>query len=479
MNMKMKMNIILSAILVGLWLQGCSGNGNPTPPTPEQKTTTITYQASDDQFPSPERGFFRMTSCNLGTGFTPLSESTLRGYRASNYSLIFRYFYMKDFRNNPLTDQALSQFDTDMATIRSAGMKCIVRFAYSSAANEPDAPLSTILQHIEQLKPHLEKNVDVIFVMQAGFIGSWGEWYYTTNNLNTSSARYQVLSAVLAALPTSRMVQVRTLAYKKEFTGDSNPLTQAEAFTGKDKARNGHHNDCFLASSTDYGSYTNPTTDKAYLTQDCLYVPIGGETCPPDGVDPADGLTAYNTMRQLRFTFLNSDYYTPVNNLWTIGGYMDRIMKELGYRFVLTSGEYTTGVAPGGTFTAKIILRNVGFAPLYNERSVELVLKNAATNEVYKARLDVEPRFWKPIDTQDEIDATVGIPTGMPAGDYTLYLNMPDKAETLQNNPDYSVRFANTSVWEASTGYNNLYVTINVASNNASTPYSGSLYFSK
>ena len=473
----MKVNIILSAILFGLCLSGCSGKDNPAPP--EQKTTTITYQVSNDLFPSPERGFFRMTDCSLGAKFSPLSESTLRSYRASNYSLIFRYFYMKDFRNIPLSDQALSQFDTDMATLRSAGMKCVLRFAYSSAANEPDAPLSTILQHIDQLKPYLVKNADVIFVMQAGFIGSWGEWYYTTNNLNNSGARYSVLSAVLAALPKSRMVQVRTPAYKKEFTQDSNPLKQEEAFTGSDKARIGHHNDCFLASSSDYGTYTNPTADKTFLSQDCLYVPIGGETCPPDGVDPADGLTAYNTMRQLRFTFLNSDYYTPVNNLWNTGGYMDRIMKELGYRFVLTSGEYSTEVSPGGTFTAKIILHNVGFAPLYNERPVELVLKNTTTSEVYTVKLPIDPRFWKPIDTQNEIDATVGIPAGMPAGSYVLYLNMPDNAETLQNNPDYSVRFANTSVWEASTGYNNLYVTINVGTDKASTPYSGNLYFSK
>ena len=473
----MKKNVILSVILFGLCLPGCSKNDNPG--QPDQKTTTITYQSIDDEFPSPERGFFRMTDCSLGTNFVPLSASTLASYRASNYSLLFRYFYMQDFRDSPLTDQALSQFDSDMATIRNSGMKCIVRFAYSSAQDEPDAPLSTILEHIDQLKPYLVKNVDVIFVMQAGFIGSWGEWYYTTNNLNTSGARYQVLSKLLATLPANRMIQVRTPAYKQEFTQNSNPLTQAEAFTGTDKARIGHHNDCFLASTTDYGTYTNPTADKAYLSQDCLYVPIGGETCPPDGVDPADGLTAYNTMRQLRFTFLNSDYYTPVNSLWNTGGYMDRIKNELGYRFVLTSGDYTTDVSPGGIFTAKIILHNVGFAPLYNERPVELVLKNTATSEVYTVKLPIDPRLWKPIDTQDEIDATAGIPTDMTAGSYTLYLNMPDDAETLQNNPDYSVRFANLDVWEAATGYNNLYVTINIGNNTASTPYSGNLYFSK
>jgi len=473
----MKVNFILSTILLGLCLSGCSGEDKPNPPA--QKTTTVEYQAIDEAFPNPERGFYKYSACNMGTGDGVISESTLRAYRNNNISLLFRYFYMKDFRNAALSEKALSDFDRDMEAIRRGGMKCIVRFAYSSAQNEPDAPLATILQHLDQLKPHLEKNADVIAVMQAGFIGSWGEWYYTTNGLNTSGMRYTVLKKILETLPDNRMVQVRTPAYKQEFTQRQTPLTQAEAFSGQDRARIAHHNDCFLASTTDYGTYVNPVADKAYLSQDCLFVPIGGETCPPDGIDPADGLTAYNTMRQLRFTFLNEDYYTTVNNLWIAGGYMDRIKKELGYRFALMSGEYTTEVSHGGSFSARIVLKNLGFASLYNERPVELILKSTATNEVFKARLDIEPRLWKPTDAENTITIEAGIPANMPVGHYNLYLNLPDKAEALQSNPDYSVRFANTGVWEASTGYNNLMVTIDVTDNKDAVPYSGTLYFAK
>ena len=472
----MKMNVLLSVILFGLGLQGCSKKSvdNPTP-----KIATIEYQAIDDAFPNPERGFYKYSDCNLGTGSGALSESTLKAYRGNNITLLFRYFYLKNFRNDPISDKALSDFDADMATIRKSGMKCVLRFAYSSAQNEPDAPLATILQHLDQLKPYLEKNADVIAVMQAGFIGSWGEWYYTTNGLNTSGARYTVLKKILETLPSGRMVQVRTPAYKKEFTQRTTPLTEAEAFTGSDMARIAHHNDCFLASPTDYGTYQDVTADKAYLSQDCLYVPIGGETCPPDGVDPADGLKAYTEMRQLRFSFLNEDYYVAVNNLWVAGGYMNRIINELGYRFELVSGEYTQDVFPGGAFTARIVIKNVGFASLYNERPVELILKNTLTSEVYKARLNVEPRLWKPINAENVIAVEAGIPVGIPTGNYYLYLNLPDQAETLQNNPDYSVRLANKDVWDASTGYNNLWVTINVGNNKDATPYSGSLYFTK
>lgn len=473
---EMKMKLLI--ILLGIALFGCSEKNEENKPVPQREN--VEYTVLDDKFPNPERGFYKYSDCNLGTGTNMLSESTLKSYRNNNISLIFRYFYLKNFREDPLSEKALADFDTDMATIRKSGMKCVLRFAYSSAISEPDAPLSTIQMHLDQLKPYLEKNADVIAVMQAGFIGSWGEWYYTTNGLNTSGNRYMVLNKILEVLPKNRMVQVRTPAYKKEFAQRATPLKEDEAFSGQNIARIAHHNDCFLASVNDYGTYdmNDIEGEKDYLNKDCLYVPLGGETCPPDGVDPADGVKAYDEMRRLRFTFLNEDYYRNVNNLWIANGYMDKIIKELGYRFALISGEYSTEVSPGSSFSARIILKNTGFASLYNERPVELILKNTVSGELYKVRLDVEPRLWKP-NMQSVVDATIGIPGDMLNGEYNLYLNLPDMAETLQSNPDYSVRFANQNMWEEKTGYNNLQVTVSVKDESGESPYAGNLQFKK
>jgi hypothetical protein len=428
---------------------------------PNVEIITVEYKSSGDKFPNPERGFYKYSDCNLGVGAGMLSENTLRKYRENNISLLFRYFYLKNFRNTPLSGNALDDFDKDMATLRLSGMKCILRFAYSDSADEPDAPLTTVLQHLDQLKPYLEKNADVIAVMQAGFIGAWGEWYYSSNGLNTSGARYLTLNKILETLPANRMVQVRTPAYKKEFFQRSEPINSDEAFSKQNIARVGHHNDCFLAGTTDYGTYQDVEADKAYLNSDCMYVPIGGETCPPDGIEPADGLKAYSEMRFLHFSFLNDDYYRNVNNLWIADGYMDKIIKELGYRFELISGKYPAEVVSGNQISASIIIKNTGFASLFNERPVELILKNIESNAVYKIGLDVEPRLWKP-DVETEINIAAAIPKNMPEGKYSLYLNLPDASETLRSNPDYSIRLANENVWEAATGYNDLYMTIEV-----------------
>jgi hypothetical protein len=90
--------------------------------------------------------------------------------------------------------------------------------------------------------------------------------------------------------------------------------------------------------------------------------------------------------------------------------------------------------------------------------------------------LDVEPRLWKP-NVESVIEANIGIPTKMAPGEYALYLNLPDQAETLQKNPDYSIRLANEKVWEDTTGYNHLLVTLKVQNDSGAAAYTGSLFF--
>ena len=51
----------------------------------------------------------------------------------------------------------------------------------------------------------------------------------------------------------------------------------------------------------------------------------------------------------------------------------------------------------------------------------------------------------------------------MPSGTYQLYLYMPDAYSRLASDPAYSVRMANTGVWESATGMNNLGATVTVS----------------
>ncbi len=479
-NHKIDMNRYINKLLVLVLLCGMlvsCGSDKKDGNNGDESFADVTYQASDAKFPNPERGFYKYSESNLGTNPTMLSEATLKSYRTQNITLIYRIFYLKTFRDQALSQAALDQIDTDMATLRKSGLKCVLRFAYTSAETEPDAPLAIILQHLEQLKPVFEKNADVIALLQAGFIGAWGEWYYSSNNLKTAGIRATILNKMLEVLPERRMIQVRTPAYKTEYLQRTTALTRSEAFSGSKAARIGHHNDCFMASTNDYGTYANIEVEKAYINSEGVYLPVGGETCPPSGVDPADCEKAQKEMRNLRWSFLNEDYYRGVNDKWKTQGCMDNIIRELGYRFVLHSAKYTDAVAPGNTLNIQLKLNNTGYGSPYNPRKVEFILKNSATSEKYVAETNEDPRFWRPQNVT-EISLALGIPNDIPEGTYDLYLNLPDPEPLLYGNPDYSVQLANKDVWNSETGYNSLLQQIKIGKY-SSTAHNGDVWFKK
>jgi hypothetical protein len=156
---------------------------------------------------------------------------------------------------------------------------------------------------------------------------------------------------------------------------------------------------------------------------------------------------------------------------------MDNIIRELGYRFTLQTGSYSDKAAPGGEIKLEFTVNNVGYACPYNPRKTEIILKNDTSGAVYVLEPDVDARFWTP-RVPATVSITAGLPADIPVGTYSLYLNLPDAEETLASNPDYSIRLANSDVWDASTGYNSLKHKV-VVETGASKQYNGTLFFGK
>jgi len=225
--------------------------------------TTVTYTSSTATISNPERGFYKHEE-TFPSGYDALNQSSMITNRTNDHiTLILRLFYLDDFVNSPISSTYLTNMQSDFAKMRSAGVKCILRFAYSDDVGDSalDATKAQILAHIAQLKPILMANGDVISAVQAGFIGTWGEWYYTDHFGNPPSAtdytnRKEVVTALLNALPNNRMVQMRTPTLKRNSFGVQTALSLTQAFTSTAVARLGHHNDCFLSSTDDEGTYT-------------------------------------------------------------------------------------------------------------------------------------------------------------------------------------------------------------------------------
>lgn len=441
------------------------------------QTVNLTYTASNAVISNPERGFYKHTS----TGST-LNQTELTNYRLnSNITLIYRNYKLNNFKTGPISETFLASMQSDFDKMRNAGIKCIIRFTYSTSTSDSprDASKAIILSHITQMKPMLLLNSDIIAVAQAGFIGTWGEWFYTdqaefggwgynqtnltTTNLNN---RRDVVNAFLAALPANRMVQIRKPAFKQDLFSTT-ALTSSQAFTETALARIGHHNDCFLASSDDNGTYDDVTTEYPYMTQETKYLPMGGETCDVN-TPRTDCSTALFEMNKFHWSYMNLDYYPDViDGFQTQNCFVD-IQKKLGYRFELKTATLPTAVALSSTLPITIKIVNQGFAAPFNERKVYVVLKNLATNQVYPILMNTDPRLWLG-PNEITISQNLNLPSNLTTGNYKMYLHLPDSAPSLATRPDYAIRLANDNVWESITGYNSLNHTLNVTATTLST----------
>ena len=433
---------------------------------------TVTYKSSDEVLRNPERGFY--TELTSQAEQSPLTPASLAEIKAHGESLVLRMYYLKSFRDRPLSDAELSIIKNDFITVRQAGMKCIPRFAYSENIGQQDAPLNVVLGHIAQLKPILQENSDVIAAMQAGFVGAWGEGHSSTNGLDEVANRKKILVAMLDALPADRMIQVRTPRYKREMFNRTLPIAKSEAFNEAMYSRVGHHNDCFLANWNDYGTYVDTVEEEDFLSKDCLYVPMGGETCNPSSF--SDCANSLYQMKKLHWSFLHSGYHRSVVNGWKTNGCFDEIAKKLGYRFQLLSGVFDDSSRPGAGFHYSIRLTNTGFAALFNPRDVELIIQHQSKKIGYLVKLPDDPRFWQPGDTVS-LSGIAGLPDDMPSGSYDVYLNLPDPAQRLHYEPDYSIRCANDNMWDANSGYNKLNCVLKVKLGKGQTMYTGLYYF--
>jgi hypothetical protein len=449
-----------------------------------QTFTTHTYSQDLTNFANPERGFYKHTETS-STNYSSLSESTLRGYRSQGIVLIIRVFYLENFLLTPISTAYLNNVENDFNTARRAGVKIIVRFAYTKKSSPPygDATPDRVLQHIEQLGPLLKQNSDVIALVQAGFIGAWGEWYYTDHFSQTLGNpteadwvnRRKVVNALMAALPANRMVQVRTPNIKRKLMETNGALTSGEAFAGTTKSRMAHHNDCFLASPDDYGTYINITEEKQYLETETTFLAMGGETCGPF-VPLSECPNALAEMKRFHWSYLNRDYHPTVLNGWNTNGCMDEVERQLGYRYRLTKTTLQNESKPGGGVTLSIHLVNDGWANPFNPRPVEVVLKNPTTEKEYRLLTAEDPRRWSLSDTI-KIELTAGLQVDVEQGSYEISIHLPDPEVQLRKSSDYSIRFANTNVWQSTSGFNRLGHTLVVSSTATVSGYNGTSFF--
>ena len=432
------MRTVFPMLLIALYMQGQTQN----------------YSASTTSFPNPERGFYHFTETGTTTSnYQPLSASMMNNYRNENVSVIMRNFYLSPFVNTAISADYLAKVQADFNVARNAGLKILVRFSYSNDMSMAtlDASKTQILAHIAQMAPIIQANKDVIAAYQLGWIGCWGEEYYTSHASDFGSEddapltttqwnnRKEIVEAMLNSTPVDVPIQVRTIAAKQKMYPAGN-------------SRIGFFNDAFLDTWGDAGTYTvsgssgTPSAaDISYVQAQTALAPMSGET---DNINSprTDCANAMAEMDRYNWSLVNKDYLTSNISNWTSNGCYSEMEKKLGYRFELLNATISNN-----TLTLK--LQNSGYANVYRDRKAYLVLRNSLTGTEYPFEMATNLRQWL-AGAQTQIVQSLNL--AVPIGTYQLYLNLPDPNTA---NKLYSIECANTGTWDATKGYNNLNLT--------------------
>ncbi|MEP0355204.1 DUF4832 domain-containing protein [Paraglaciecola sp.] len=504
-----------SFLVLGLCLVlfSCSLNSSTGP------THQVKYTVSDEDIMNPGRGFYYPYATKASSFEAVTEEELLRlrntystpvgGNYQIRHGLFLRQYILDSFVNTKeLSETFLQQLQHDFDTARKAGVKFIVRFSYNNVPPTGDcgswicppygdASKDIVLAHIEQVSEVLSKNHDVLLTWQAGFIGTWGEMMFTDHfgdfdaqgriyNENWDD-RVEMVKAILDSVPKDITVQVRKPQLIQKFMhGPEAPVTAAplhelQAFNGSDASRLGLYNDCFLATSDDWGTFADygssakaPVNNdkvvnalKTHQAQHSRYTIVGGETCD-DGYSPQNNCShnVVDIIDRFNYTYLNSAYNNQVNNDWQDEGCMSDIKRRLGYRLAMVKGEFSSVANAGGLMIFSLDIDNLGFTSPMFPMQLRVIFTHNTSGQEYAVVLDSERydiRSWRP-ESNVRIEENLQLPASMERGQYHLSLHIADVSNggIISHRPEYSIQFANQGTWQPQKGYNSLLQSIQV-----------------
>ncbi|MCW1921897.1 DUF4874 domain-containing protein [Luteolibacter arcticus] len=373
---------------------------------------------------NPERGFYFQRAAE--------NPGDLTTVRKDGISLLLLTLDLRNHRNRPLDDAKLERLDFALKAVRAAGLKVIFRAAYgfTDADYRVDPlDLGLVRKHIERMASMMTRHAPVVWSVQAGMLGPWGEWHGSNHGDPPSlEARRTVAEAWLEGLPAEIPVLVR----RAMFVRDLSP-------TAVDRL--GWHNDALLANPDDMGTYSEPGWDRARELEwshgQNLKTPFGGETVPDSEATGAEQVM--RELELLRIAYLNRGYHGGTLQRWQRDGIFGEIEKRLGHRWVLRQ-----------VGSAGVTLENTGFAPLYTARKVEVAWFDPAAMKPIGAVVTTE------VDLKGKsgrLEVPFKLPTA-PSGS-VLAVRLPDPAASLRDDGRYALHLASEGVrFDEASGWN-------------------------
>ena len=356
---------------------------------------------------------------------------------------------LRNYSHGEITPEGILGINKLFETLKNYPKHYIVRFLYNwegTAQECEPTELELVLRHMEQLAPVFERYQDIIFVHQGIMVGECAEMYGSPHL--TEENMPILFNTMRQSMGNKIFLSVRTPAQWRKlvmYQGELEEIMQS----GNIASRVGLFNDGMLGSAYDCGTYGEGLAkdvgyygrwkreeELLFQEQLCKRVPNGGEVIIDNPYN--DFKEAVSNLRTMHVTYLNQDYDAEVWKKWeeacvTEPGCfqgMDGatyIKRNLGYRLLIddTTLEYNP---KEDKLYIEILMQNVGFAPLYEDKNVYIVLYDTGRGVQTKLPVDADLRklsggneWQKPYPVTYTLDLS-----NFSMGNYEIYICTED-----------------------------------------------------
>ena len=267
-----------------------------------------------------------------------------------------------------------------------------------------------------------------VFMILIGSCGHWGEWHTTYIEDEKAAGRFPTIEY------SNQYVQhyidyfrnkPLSMRYPSEIGAKNHLGLFNNAFGSYDQTQKWFLDWALYGHTDGYNpGYTHPPMPNFWLD-----APSGGEFGYYPGLQWLEDSAMTETLRQARETHIS--WLGPCCPVQIEVGdrlqpNIDKMMKTMGYRFVIKSVTHATSVKAGGMLNISMDWLNRGVAPFYFEWPIELSLADSSGKIVAKSTTNDDITTILPSEEPTNFTPSLKIPSNLPEGQYKLCVAILD-----------------------------------------------------
>lgn len=294
-------------------------------------------------------------------------------------SLVLVVINIGAYRDRMLDDDAAKCIRSILMFFQQHRKDVILRLVYDSEGrgleNEPML-FSNVQKHFYDLLNLVNEFSDTIFILQGLLIGSWGE-------MHTSKFVSQTFLKRLYA-------QAKEITCNKVWIAVRKPMQWRMLQEKIENEKLCLFDDAILASDSHMGTFGTEHSgwcnawiaEKELEFEDklCRKVPIGGEVVAPKEIKKLSEAVVLQRLKKMHISYLNCVHDEKMlgywrskkiwgDSVWKGYSLYDYIGAHMGYRFCIRDAAVQK---KDNFYELKVMIENIGFAPCYEECSVEI-----------------------------------------------------------------------------------------------------------